>query len=118
MTTPLIEAIARAICANTGGFAWECAPDDTKDGCLGDAQAALTAITEAGYEICPKGTMAALDASRVAIDDWLNIYAHDMCDEQRVKEARVRIFESGGTLAYIARIQEHNRSISAAQGDG
>ena len=49
----LIEAIARAICANTGGYNWDCAPDDLKSDCFGDAQAALTAITEAGYRIIP-----------------------------------------------------------------
>lgn len=109
MTTPLIEAIARAMDATCGYGG-----DDN----VRRAQAALTAITEAGYEICPKGTIAALDTSRVAIDDWLNTYAHDMCDEKRFKEARDRIYKNGGTIAYIARIQEHNRSISAAQGDG
>lgn len=119
MTTPLIEAIEKAIERNVGlsfdgqGRAWV-SPASIPVA----AQAALTAITEAGYEICPKGTKAALDTSRVAIDDWLNTYAHDMCDEERVKEARDRIYKNGGTIAYIARIQEHNRSISAAQGDG
>ncbi len=131
MTTPLIEAIARKQCEQhiREVRRWDTDPakleamlpgavDVNWQDHVALAEAALTAITEAGYEICPKGTMAALDTSRVAIDDWLNTYAHDMCDEKRVKEARDRIYENGGTLAYIARIQEHNRSISAAQGDG
>lgn len=127
MTTSLIEAISRAIAQDDvagyeridpGYTATVLLNADSMAGYRSLAEAALTAITEAGYEICPKGTMAALDASRVAIDDWLNTYAPDECNENRVKEARTRIFENGGTLAYIAQIQEHNRSISAAQGDG
>ncbi len=51
----------------------------------------------------------ALDRSRVAIDDWLNTYASEFCDEERVAEAGTRIRESGGTLAYIADVQEQNR---------
>ena len=52
---------------------------------------------------------AALCASITAIDDWLNIYAEEHCDDRRVKEARLRIQASGGTLAYIARVQQANR---------
>ena len=51
----------------------------------------------------------ALDRSRIAIDDWLNTYASEFCDEARVAEAGKRIMDSGGTLAYIADIQEQNR---------
>lgn len=121
----LIETIARAIADGLKSNAVYVSNDLRKcivDGGLFDlhdlAAPIITAITEAGYEIAAKGTIAALDTSRVAIDDWLNTYAHDMCDEKRVKVARDRIYENGGTIAYIARIQEHNRSISAAQGDG
>ena len=57
---------------------------------------------------------AALKDSVVAIDDWLNTYAHDMCDEDRVKEACDRIAAHGGTLAYIARLQQTNRAILKA----
>ncbi len=43
-----------------------------------------------------------------ALDDWLNTYASEFCDEARVKEAGGRIMEEGGTLAYIADVQEQN----------
>ncbi|MDR3533975.1 MAG: hypothetical protein P4L90_25845 [Rhodopila sp.] len=52
---------------------------------------------------------AALIRSMTAIDDWLNTYASDFCDEARVKEASSRIGAEGGTLAYIARVQQQNR---------
>ena len=51
---------------------------------------------------------AALETSITAIDDWLNLYASDLCDEQRVQEARDRVFEHG-TLWYIATTQKKNR---------
>ena len=51
----------------------------------------------------------ALNTSIVAIDDWLNTYAHDLCNEERVKEASNRIKENGGTCYYIAVTQEKNR---------
>ena len=37
----------------------------------------------------------ALECSIIALDDWLNDYASELCDEQRVKEARQRINEFG-----------------------
>lgn len=52
---------------------------------------------------------AALVRSITAIDDWLNIYASDLCDEARVREARVRIRSNGGKLAYVANLQQKNR---------
>ena len=52
---------------------------------------------------------AALDRSRIAIDDWLNTYASEFCDEARVAEAGKRIRDEGGTLAYIADVQQQNR---------
>lgn len=52
---------------------------------------------------------AALRASRIGLDDWLNQYASELCDEERVKEARERIADNGGTLAYIAQLQDQNR---------
>ena len=41
---------------------------------------------------------------RLAVNDWLNTYASDMCAEECVSESRERIFEAGGTLAYIASV--------------
>ena len=57
----------------------------------------------------------ALTESVTAIDDWLNTYAAEMCDEARVKEARDRI-QQYGTIGYIAHIQEANRK-ALEQGD-
>lgn len=50
MTTPLIEAIARALCEAQGYEATENEMARAAD----EAQAALTAITEAGYVIVPR----------------------------------------------------------------
>lgn len=51
----------------------------------------------------------ALIRSKIAIDDWFNTYAPEFCDEMRVAEARARIRKHGGTLAYVADIQEQNK---------
>ena len=51
---------------------------------------------------------AALRRSMTALDDWLNTYASEFCDEVRVKEAGERIMKEGGTLAYIADVQEQS----------
>lgn len=45
----------------------------------------------------------ALQASITALDDWLNIYAEELCDENRVKEAKERVGQFG-TIAYIANV--------------
>lgn len=62
----------------------------------------------------PKATVAreALEKSRVAIDDWLNLYAPEHCNEARVAEARARV-NAIGTLAYIAEVQQGNREALA-----
>lgn len=52
----------------------------------------------------------ALARSVIAIDDWLHQYAPDECAPKRVTETRDRIMSGGGTLAYIAGIQQQNRS--------
>ena len=51
-----------------------------------------------------------LQASIVAIDDWLHQYAGEFCDEKYVAETIQRIRDNGGTLAYIADVQEANRA--------
>ncbi len=51
---------------------------------------------------------AALTQSVTALDDWLNTYAAELCDENRVQEAQDRIMEYG-TIGYIAHVQEANR---------
>lgn len=60
---------------------------------------------------------AALRRSMLAIDDWLNTYAVDMCDPDRVAEARARIGKVG-TLAYIADVQDQNRNALRSQDKG
>lgn len=50
----------------------------------------------------------ALKRSMIAIDDWLNTEAEELCDEERVKQARARIAE-WGTIGYIADVQAQNR---------
>ena len=63
-----------------------------------------------------KELRAALERSKTAIDDWLNTYASEFCDEARVSSAIKRIRVHGGTLAYIAGIQEQNRdALKAAE---
>lgn len=49
-----------------------------------------------------------INRNRVALDDWLNTYASELCDKARVTEAKVRICELG-TIGYIAHIQKANR---------
>lgn len=53
---------------------------------------------------------SALRVARQGIDDWMHIYAHDLCDEAEVKTARDRVYENG-TLAYMANI---NQTINEA----
>lgn len=57
--------------------------------------------------------LASLDASRIAIDDWLNTYAKELCDAGRVAEAHKRIRNEGGTVGYIAALQQRNRAAIA-----
>jgi hypothetical protein len=56
---------------------------------------------------------AALQTSMTAIDDWLNLFASDHCDERRVKEAQERV-HANGTIYYIATVQAANRAALAA----
>lgn len=121
MTTPLVQAIARAIADGLADFASEPRPTDAEwqDAAMSEAgamfalqaQAALTAITEAGYAVVPVDFTNALEASHIALDDWLHTYAPDECGEEYVQTTRGRIFEAGGTLAYIADLQQENRRI-------
>jgi hypothetical protein len=43
----------------------------------------------------------AIDAAILALDDWINTYAEDFCDEVRVAEAKARL-NAQGTIAYLA----------------
>lgn len=51
-----------------------------------------------------------LKVAQQGIDDWMHVYAHDLCDEADVKAARDRVYKHG-TLAYIAEI---NQTINEA----
>ena len=51
----------------------------------------------------------ALRRSVLLIDDWLNTFAPEYCDELRVHEAFRRINEFG-TVGYIAEVQQQNRA--------
>lgn len=99
MTAPLIKAIARAICKSQGD------PENCANFYDDDAQAALTAITEAGYEISPKW----LPQDRLEA-------AHDM-----LRWARAALDDGYRTTRRkheIDKIDQYFAAISAAQGDG
>ncbi|KKN02310.1 hypothetical protein LCGC14_1118990 [marine sediment metagenome] len=51
----------------------------------------------------------ALVRSKIALDAWLNTYAHEFCNKDDVAKAGKLIMDSGGTLAYIADVQRQNR---------
>lgn len=51
----------------------------------------------------------ALQAAITALDDWLNTYASEFCNPERVKEAEERIGRVG-TIAYIADVTALCRS--------
>jgi hypothetical protein len=58
----------------------------------------------------------ALVVAQQAINDWLHIYASDMCSPERVEEAVERVHEHG-TLSYIAGISEIIRAAVATKAD-
>ena len=58
----------------------------------------------------------ALQQSMTALDDWLNTYAADQCDADRVEEARQRIMQYG-TIGYIAHVQAANRAAMSARSE-
>lgn len=81
-----------------------------------DAQEAVAAKLEARgskQRALIETLTAALEASVTAIDDWLNIFAEELCDPERVTEAKARTGEFG-TLWYIATTQQANREAIAA----
>ena len=57
-----------------------------------------------------------LDRCRIALDDWINTYAAELCDEERVQEAGKRIADNGGTLAYVARLIADIRNTTVDKG--
>lgn len=79
--------------------------------------AIISRLTTAGIHLKTDAELAArddgvlaLERSIVAIDDWLHTYAPDECMREHVRDTRLRIYDGGGTLAYIAEIQSRNRA--------
>ena len=52
---------------------------------------------------------AALKRSNQALNDWLVYYAPEQHSATTIASAARRIFESGGTLAYVADVLKQNR---------
>jgi hypothetical protein len=50
----------------------------------------------------------------LALNDWLHQYASEQCKPEYVAASVKRIYDAGGTLAYIAKLQ---RKIKAELGD-
>ena len=93
-------------------------PDRIKADSWSAHHACRAAFKAAPKEYADESILAALERSSTALDDWLNTYAPDLCDAARVKEARQRIRDGHGTLAYIAGLQEQLRAaISKARGE-
>ena len=44
-----------------------------------------------------------------ALDHWLHQYAPEQCYQRHVVETQKAMFDAGGTLAYIARLQQRIR---------
>lgn len=91
---------------------------------LSTALVTIGAVDKEWKEIAEKRTEqvaalnSALRVARQGIDDWMHIYAHDLCDEAEVKAARDRVYENG-TLAYMANInQTINEAFKVASYDG
>lgn len=56
---------------------------------------------------------AALERSLLAIDDWLHLFAPELCNPDDVARSRSRVM-AVGTLAYIADVQQQNRAALRA----
>lgn len=86
---------------------------DVRGQTIGEVESLLPSrdlIPMARFWLMREEIAMALDRSRVAIDDWLNVDFADFCDEERVIEAQQRINEFG-TVAYIADVQQQSRDL-------
>ena len=48
---------------------------------------------------------------RIFLDDMINLYVPEFCDEERVKQAKERSSQHGGRLSYIANMIDIVESI-------
>jgi len=53
----------------------------------------------------------ALAGCNVALADFLNVHLPDVCDKNRVQEAKERIYARGGVAAYIADLNQQARAL-------
>lgn len=58
--------------------------------------------------------MEAAEKGMEAMNVWVNTYAPELCDQDEVAKARQIISDGGGTLAYIADINEQLHDALAA----
>lgn len=58
----------------------------------------------------------AVETAIIALDDWINIYAPEFCDADRVKQARRRLAEHG-MLYYVATVVEQCRNSLGVTND-
>ena len=71
----------------------------------------ITKINNCGVQL-----RRALERANLALDDWLNRYASDLCDPDRVAQARSRITNQGGTIAYITDVRTQGEAALASGG--
>lgn len=61
----------------------------------------------------------ALKAADCALTDWVRSYAPELCDSNHLRESSKRVYEAGGTLAYIAGVRmKIKAALSRARGKG
>lgn len=60
----------------------------------------------AGRAEAIRDLVVAAKKAQEAMNVWVNTYAPEFCDKEHVENSRKIISESGGTLAYIADINE------------
>lgn len=53
-----------------------------------------------------ENTRQLLKEASEALDDWLHTFASELCDEKKVQESYDRIHAGGGTLYYIASLNQ------------
>lgn len=55
----------------------------------------------------------ALERADFALEDWINMYASELCTSDRAAQARSRIRSQGGTIAYVTDIREESSAALA-----